>query len=131
MNGVPTLMRRVVFGSFPSLPASVPEARALVHRLDGAVSVSSAQDLQLLVSELVTNSVLHGPDGDVSVTITADDGVVRVEVADGGEGAMQVKLATADDEHGRGLMLVDALAERWGSEATPHTLVWAEVPENR
>lgn len=72
----------------------------------------------LCLSELVTNAIIHAGTGS-RVTVSLDGGVLRVEVVDRGAG--QDVVGPVDDEDplrvcGRGLQLVDALADRWGSE---------------
>jgi anti-sigma regulatory factor (Ser/Thr protein kinase) len=73
----------------------------------------------LLVSELFTNSLRHSGSGlpgeTVTVTVTVGVGAVRVEVADrSGPGVPELRPASADAEGGRGLGIVEKLAERWG-----------------
>jgi anti-sigma regulatory factor (Ser/Thr protein kinase) len=83
---------------------------------------------ELVVSELFTNAVRHGT-GEVSVRIALDDGVVRVEVADGGGGrpVERVPDPTGRDPGGWGLRLVGQLADEWGADVREgHTMVWAE-----
>ncbi|WP_236243036.1 ATP-binding protein [Streptomyces sp. CC228A] len=103
-------------------PADVGRARRWTRsRLAGsgiAADEPLAETLVLLVSELVTNAVVHtgcpavlrllfGPGG-------AGAGIVRVEVADGSAVPPQQRHADGGDTHGRGLELVDGLADRWG-----------------
>ncbi|MDG9717574.1 ATP-binding protein [Streptomyces sp. DH24] len=90
----------------------------------------------LVVAELAANAVLHGrvPGRDFALFLSYDEerGVVRVEVADthpvrparGTPGSVPA----ADADHGRGLLLVDALAARWGvtDRVGPGKTVWAE-----
>jgi anti-sigma regulatory factor (Ser/Thr protein kinase) len=88
----------------------------------------------LLVSELVTNSMLHSnsrlPGGTITITVTGSPGGARVEVRDAGSASVPV-VTGADDalaEHGRGLRLVSDLAARWGYRREPDGLVtWFEV----
>jgi two-component sensor histidine kinase len=89
----------------------------------------------LLVGELAANAVRHGrvPGRDFALRLTVDelDGLARVEVIDASETPPPrvAAQATPDDESGRGLVLVDALATRWGSHPR-HPLgkiVWAEL----
>jgi anti-sigma regulatory factor (Ser/Thr protein kinase) len=73
----------------------------------------------LLASELFSNSVRHSgsglPGGTVTVAVTAEDGLVRVEVTDrGGPGVPRVRPAGGDAEDGRGLAMVTALTAGWG-----------------
>ena len=91
------------------------------------------EPLQLLVSELVTNSVLHaglGPDDTVTVELVADTRCVRVMVRDAGPGiepAADVRDPGPDAVGGWGLVLVDRLASRWGTLAGPLSAVWFEL----
>jgi anti-sigma regulatory factor (Ser/Thr protein kinase) len=106
-------------------------ARAAVERwLSGRVSARLYDDVRLLVSELVTNSVRHTEltgDATIRVGVAIVDGVVRIEVEDPGDGA--IAAVPPDREHGGGfgLYLVEILAERWGSRHDGSTCVWAEL----
>jgi anti-sigma regulatory factor (Ser/Thr protein kinase) len=76
-------------------------------------------DAILLASELFANSLRHSSSGlpgeTVTVTITADAAAVWVEVADrSGPGVPELRPAGADAEDGRGLGIVERLADRWG-----------------
>jgi len=73
------------------------------------------EDTSLLVSELVTNAVLHGG-SDIDLRMAADETTLRVEVFDTSERLAAVRNPGTDDEFGRGLHLVDALAKHWGSD---------------
>ena len=117
-------------------------ARAFVAETLTAWDVQAEQveAAQLVVSELVTNAVLHAAD---SPTITLDlrltDGAVRVLVSDGGPGEPNRRLHPdpRTGETGRGVWLVDAFAERWGTETHGRNgkTVWCELniksPTNR
>jgi anti-sigma regulatory factor (Ser/Thr protein kinase) len=83
--------------------------------------------MTLAVSELVTNAVVHGR-GLVEVTLTAQDGAIRVAVADHGGGRPSlIEAATKRDRGGWGLRLVDKLADEWGSaQEGTRTSVWIE-----
>src|SRR5256885_1995531 len=83
----------------------------------------------LLVSELVTNSVKHlwAINGAIELVACITFDVVRVEVSDDGEGFDPPPLADDDAESGRGLQLVQALADRWGRRRGPRTSVWFEI----
>lgn len=87
-------------------------------------------DVQLCVSELATNALLHGvPTGRgfrLRLALEAD-GVLRVEVHGSGPGEIRTPDVLPDSEHGRGLLLVNALADKWGvGERTPGKFVWCE-----
>ncbi len=84
-------------------------------------------DAELLVSELVSNAVKYGGDGDISVTFERADGRFRTEVVDQGKGFLAV-LRDRGEVHtpgGWGLPLVQTLSDRWGAhEGSTH--VWFE-----
>lgn len=90
----------------------------------------------LVVAELAANSVLHGRvpgrDFELRLTYDQDAGVVRVEVSDTHPGlpesSEKMTEGPADAESGRGLLIVEAVAARWGVEKRtgPGKTVWAE-----
>jgi anti-sigma regulatory factor (Ser/Thr protein kinase) len=94
-----------------------------------------ADDLELLVSELVTNAVIHGDATSgtpVQVAYHLNDERLRVEVRDHASGMPQpVALAVsaaAESEHGRGLLTVDAIADAWGiDQRVLGKAVWFEL----
>ena len=84
--------------------------------------------VEILVSELVTNALVHG-DGDIGLQLVADDHRVLLEVTDDGGTPTAPHIADHRGVGGWGLRLVDRLASRWGAEKTPHrTRVWTEIP---
>ena len=106
------------------------EARAALTVLDGRIDADALDDIRLLVSELVTNSVRHsGAERElVRLMVTSRGGTVRVEVSDGGRGFQPRARTKAQDEVGGwGLHLVDRLADRWGVETGRRTRVWFEL----
>lgn len=84
--------------------------------------------VNLLVSELVTNSIVHAAsDADIAVLLKPD--AVRIEVTDHGHALLEVKQAGESDTSGRGLALVEALSSSWGVIPGPDgNTVWFEVP---
>ena len=84
--------------------------------------------VKLLISEMVTNAVVHaGSDVDVCVQLT--DRVVRVSVFDDSPQQPVVKRAAAEETSGRGMALVDAMSSGWGVEPTfKGKRVWFELP---
>lgn len=83
--------------------------------------------VNLLVSELVTNSILHA-DSPADIAVLLKPEVVRVEVTDRGAGMPGVKAAESVATSGRGMALVEMLSSSWGVEPTPQgKTVWFEV----
>lgn len=86
-----------------------------------------------IVAELTANAVVHGrvPGRDFRLTLAASASVLRIEVADARGDRLPVAAREADGaaESGRGLLLVAALADRWGvtSGPAPTKTVWAEL----
>lgn len=87
--------------------------------------------VRLLTSELATNALRYGPEGgEVQVAFLCGRGLLRVEVTDQGAGVPAPRDAALDDEDGRGLFLLDALARSWGHGPGPAghgTTVWFEL----
>jgi serine/threonine-protein kinase RsbW len=108
--------------SFAGQPAQVAHARQFVEAaLAGCPAVA---DAILLTSELATNAVQHsatGRGGAFIVAISHAPGRVRVTVTDGGSATRPAVAPEADglDIGGRGLLLVNALAQRWGYAGEP------------
>lgn len=85
-----------------------------------------------VIAELAVNAVTHGrvPGRDFRLTLYVVADTLRIEVTDTlGELLPQPQQAPTDSESGRGLLLVEALADRWGvSEGRfPRKTVWAEL----
>lgn len=113
--------------------ASVGEVRcALREFLRYRWKEEPAQVAELLLSELVTNALIHTRHGAV-VTVSVAPAKLRVEVRDFVSGLPLSYVPDADDgTHGRGLFLVRSLADAWGVAA--HTLgkvVWFELDGER
>ncbi|WP_030598556.1 ATP-binding protein [Streptomyces fulvoviolaceus] len=109
-----------------------------VERLQAwQVSPAVTERTEQIVAELAANAALHGRvqgrDFQVALTLDTATGTVRVSVTD----ALSEQLPSlradfetpVDSESGRGLLLVTALADRWGTECYPPSgkSVWAEV----
>jgi anti-sigma regulatory factor (Ser/Thr protein kinase) len=111
---------------FQPISDSVALARRLTRPLRDELPAHVADCVELVVSELATNAVRHAATPyEVAVRVFP---TVRVEVSD----ASPDRPAPARDQksrpNGRGLLIVDKCAERWGVDALPHgKVVWAEV----
>ena len=89
-------------------------------------------DVLLLVSELVTNCVRHArlrAEDWIRVRVALKPAAVRLEVCDAGIGFTPARPRPRgpDEIGGRGLLLVDMIANRWGVESDGCTRVWAEI----
>ncbi|WP_405612656.1 ATP-binding protein [Streptomyces sp. NBC_00076] len=114
----------------------MPRTRALAHAVLSSWGVSHdvLESAELVLSELVTNAlrVRVPSDRQVGVRIarSPEDGLLRLEVSDAGPGRPEVRAPGDDETGGRGLLLVEALAHRWGvveREAGIGKTVWAEL----
>jgi anti-sigma regulatory factor (Ser/Thr protein kinase) len=104
--------------TFPSAPVSAGQARAFVESvLAGAGLDHLAYTATLLVSELVANAILH-TGTPLEVVVRCGDDRVRVEVHDGNPQLPVRKHYSTMSGTGRGLMLVERMAARWGAERT-------------
>lgn len=128
-----------------ALPTAVPSARAHAQMMMIEWSMPGvAEDVALVVSELVTNAVAASTDADgrpqyaepggglpvVHLRLRSDHVRIVVEVWDSSPQEPVVRQPEVDDENGRGLLLVEALSERWGCERVPGwpgKVVWAEL----
>ena len=114
--------------TLPPHPSSVGEARRLVRdELERAGRTDLGDTAELLVSELVTNALVHaGTPVEVHVLVHASG--LRIEVTDGSSVAPAVRHHSSMAGTGRGLRLVDGLVEAWGTEprAVGKT-VWFEL----
>ncbi len=120
----------------PRSRRSVPRARALLHGVlgDWGVGQETLDSAELVLSELVTNALRVPAPGDRQVGVriirSVADGLLRLEVSDAGGGRPEVREPREDETGGRGLLLVAALAHRWGCEERPAgigTTVFAEL----
>jgi anti-sigma regulatory factor (Ser/Thr protein kinase) len=86
-------------------------------------------DVALVVSELFTNAVLHGPGGQVLVAHFLWRGGVRIAVCDGGgTSTPQLREPARSEEGGRGLQVVDMIAAAWGQfRVGSAQVVWCEL----
>lgn len=89
-------------------------------------------DVTLVASELVNNAVLHGgcgPSEEIELLVQTEPSLVRLIITDPGCSATKPTLCSPGHRQsgGMGLRIVDALAQRWGSQQLAETVVWAEL----
>ena len=117
-------------GALPTAPGS---ARAWTRQILREWQLPALTDTaELVVSELTTNAMLASRDLGcpfIRLTLTMDHGELAISVQDYCPGAPQPGNAAADDETGRGLLLVEAVSSRSGwymfEDGTPGKVVWA------
>lgn len=110
----------------PPATASAGAARRFVRDALGSPDEALLADVELLVSELVTNAVLHASSSP-RLDVVLDDEQVRVEVYDDDPAMPRMLEPEADASGGRGILLLDRIASRWGAERRGEgKLVWFE-----
>ena len=111
---------------------SVVAVRAELDRLPDPELTEAREDLELLVTELLTNSVRHAGMGEherIGLRVSETPPTLRVEVSDPGRGFdHEVREPPAGSPGGRGLLLVHRIARRWGIGSDGGTRVWFEIP---
>lgn len=120
----------------PPEPAAAAGARRFLRHSLTAVPEDALDIVLLLASELVSNAVRHGS-GQVQVTLESEDSAhptwVRVSVSDDNPAPPQPRPQLFQEgglpaESGRGLLLLERLASRWGvTPAPPGKQVWFEL----
>jgi anti-sigma regulatory factor (Ser/Thr protein kinase) len=120
---------RALRREFAPTPGAVADARHAVDGLYGDLGHELHATVVLLISELVTNSVLHAnaPNGTIELVLCANPLAVRVEVRDDGEGFEASAARSPHPDGGHGLKLVDSLADRWAMPAGDGTRVRFEI----
>ena len=88
-------------------------------------SDARAEDLALVVSELVTNAVVHGAGGELELRLAGSPSMLRIEVTDGGTASFAWPPSTGNGHWG--LNLVSIFSDRAGVIREPSTCVWCEL----
>ena len=120
-------MTNVVLELEPRVGAGAEARQVLREHLSDQLPALLLRDLLTVVAELVDNSVEHGPGDPIQVRITLnDDGSIRGEVEDQGDGGVALRDMAEDFDRGLGLPIVEALTDRWAVyEGSTH--VWFEM----
>ena len=132
MGRKPFRLQRLLSRSFTADRTAPRAARLAIDQLNGHIDSALKDDVRLLVSEVVTNSVIHAQShspGEVALDVWASEEVVRVAVTDRGPGFVAAELPPGGQSSGWGLMMVDHLAHRWGVELYDGTEVWFEFQQ--
>jgi serine/threonine-protein kinase RsbW len=111
---------------------SAPRARRLVEAVLQTWDVPHLAEAALVVvTELVANAAYHARAESIRVTVTRlDERAVRVAVVDKSRALPHLRPASPGEEHGRGLVLVEAMSARWGVDTLPWgKRVWAELED--
>ena len=118
------MLRRYELSRDERAPAA---ARRALEEMASSIDDGTLSDARLLLSELVSNSVLHGQGDKIVVQLDREaPGTLRCEVIDGGHGFVP-KARSGREIGGWGLDLVEKLATSWGvREGSTH--VWFELP---
>ena len=118
--------------ALPTAPDAVPAARALLREvLQGSPLEHRLEDGELALSELVTNAVLHGRDP-LTVRLLRGEQSLRAEVADASAVSPSFSMLDQTAVTGRGLLLISAVADRWGVEPSEvGKVVWFELLAGR
>lgn len=135
-----TLPTRITF-SFPRTPVepgATPAAMDLVQvgevrricdaKLRGWGLQRFIDPALLLLSELVTNAIQHGCGHTIGVRLSCSAGEVRIQAWGGPVTALTARAPDSLDEHGRGLLLVDSIADAWG--VNDAGWVWCSIMTN-
>lgn len=119
---------------FVCLTSAPGEARRFCREHLGPVASWQPDGLELLsttelvVTELVTNAVNAARTGLIIVEVALHRRYLRISVHDDAPGQAEVKRPTNTDEHGRGLLIIEAIARKWGSTPVDGgKLVWVEL----
>jgi anti-sigma regulatory factor (Ser/Thr protein kinase) len=114
---------------FPCQPESVPAARRFVRDVLRGQPQEVLEAVELMATELATNSVQHARTGFV-LRINHGRGQIRIEVRDTGQGRPVPRSPTPRERTGRGLRIVVAMSDSWGIDpSSPGKTVWFTVPQ--
>jgi len=116
--------------SLPSDGRAAGAARRSLRALEDYVPDNAIDDMNLLVSELVSNSVKHAslsPGEEIHVDAEPTGGAIRVAVTNPGRAELTNKVGHRAAESGWGLLILTQIASRWGVSTEGSTSVWFEI----
>ncbi|PJE94416.1 ATP-binding protein [Streptomyces carminius] len=118
----------------PAQAVSVADARNRAYQRlrQWGIAPDVCSTARLVVSELFTNAVLHTDSDRIGCLLHVADDQIRIEVRDQGSYASTPMLhfPRSDEERGRGLLLIETIAQTWGVESAGPGLghiVWAVI----
>ena len=126
---VATSTHRELHRELPFTSAAPAIAREQLRRFVGNLPDATVDDAVLMTSELVTNAVLHGQP-EITLWLRLETDRLTVAVTDLGDAILDCARPPPRQASGRGLVIVDALATRWGVNRTRGRLgksVWFEL----
>jgi anti-sigma regulatory factor (Ser/Thr protein kinase) len=117
---------------FAPEPKVVTTARHALDGLEDLLPPGKLEDVQLVVSELVTNSIRHAelsPNDQISLSVAVSAGSVHGRVCDPGSGfeADSEPRPRPGQKGGWGLPIVESISDRWGVERKNRSCVWFEI----
>lgn len=117
--------------SLAPYPGAPREARRALEGLGSDLDKDLAERADLVVSELVTNSLKYADVGQsdrIELSVSVRPALLRIEVTDPGDGFEPVALGPGREEEvgGWGLWVVDQMTDRWGVDFSHSTRVWCE-----
>lgn len=121
------------YGNLSLAPAPTAPAVARAHLKDLLQDAPAdvLEDVLLLTTEVLTNSLRHAPvdvRDRIHLAVHTSEDAVRVEVTDPGTGAIFTpRIAEPHETGGRGLLLLAELSDRWGIDRSQATTVWFEL----
>ncbi len=104
-------------------------AREALREYGSEWRAETLHDAMLIVSELVTNAVLHG-NGVITVVVHRTLGSVSITVGDESDAGLMMLERSLDSDSGRGLAVIDAVAHAWGVRHSDHRAgksVWCRL----
>lgn len=114
--------------TFEAFEESVGSARRFVSLAIADLPGDIQDSVNLMVSELATNALVHASSG-FTVAIDRSDAAVTVSVTDRGDGTPAMQSPSSSEPHGRGLRIVEALSDDWGITSSTDTgkTVWFRI----